>query len=46
MRLSLLIILISTGWHAWAQQLFPVKVEKRWGLIDADGQVVAEKVVR
>jgi len=44
MRLTLSIVLICIGCHGFAQQLFPVKVEKRWGLIDAEGEMVLSPV--
>ncbi len=44
MRLTFLIILVFIGFQVAAQQLFPVKVEKRWGLIDADGKIALSPV--
>ncbi len=41
MRLPILhLLLILIGLEASAQQVFPVKVDKRWGLIDAEGSIV------
>jgi hypothetical protein len=41
MRFKLFILLMLFGLcGSYAQQYFPVKIEKKWGLIDVDGQVV------
>lgn len=46
MRLGLLFALVSSLWsaHLAAQSFFPVKIDKKWGLINAEGQLVLQPV--
>ena len=39
-KIGLLCLLLVLGGKIWPQQYFPVKQDKKWGLIDAEGQIV------
>ncbi len=39
-RIGLLCLLLMLGGKIWPQQYFPVKQNKKWGLIDAEGRIV------
>ncbi|MEL6865532.1 MAG: WG repeat-containing protein [Bacteroidota bacterium] len=41
-RISICILLLLLCCQAVAQQYFPIKVDKKWGMIDADGKIILE----
>jgi hypothetical protein len=44
MRTQLIVILLLCFFNLTAQKYFPIKVNKKWGLIDADGTIVLDPV--